>query len=678
MAEGNLSLRWLRYPFGRPLRRTELPHQVLAKKYALPIFASDALSSVAYGPEEILKVLALAGTVYFHDALWIVGAIVVLLAIVFLSYRQTIYAYPNGGGAYIVARDNLGEGVAQVAGCALLIDYILTVAVSLASGVANFASGLHQFLPGVPNINENALARTLAALAVLFLMWYVNKRGVRESGRVFAVPTYFFLASVFILLGMGFVRALLGNLPTVDPATVGNIIHADRSLSIFLILRAFANGSTTLTGVEAISNGITAFQEPKSKNAATTMAYMCGLLGIMALGITQLALATHAQASTSETVISQIGRTVFSSSSPFYVCLIFGTALVLVMAANTSFADFPRLAALHAGDGFLPHWLTDRDNRLVYGIGITTLSLAAGLLILVFKANVDSLIPLYAIGVFLSFTISQSGMVVRWQKVSRLKPGEEVPSYSPEGILVTVLRRDPHWRLKQAINALGAAMTACVTVIFAVTKFTEGAWLVIVLVPSLTFIFFRIHHHYKSVGRQLAVDDREIDAFLATPDRKMRLLAVQTLNRQTLPALRDLLQTVGRNEFRQAVHVDTNEYESAALRRRWEQHRFEEMGLPLVIVPSTFGGGNVVGDLVAYVEGMLAADPSVRVEIVIPEWTTSGGWLHWLATRALHHLTGMRLKLAFLSQERVTVTNHRYLLKSQGEARPQLDEVAPH
>jgi len=259
------------------------------------------------------------------------------------------------------------------------------------------------------------------------------------------------------MLAVGLVKHFTGGVARVE--SVREVIRADRSLTLFLLLRAFASGSTAVTGVEAISNGITAFEEPKSRNAAATMVWMCALLGAMFIGITALALATHAQASTSETVISQLGRTIFGAHSPFYVAVIFGTAGVLVMAANTSFADFPRLAALHAGDGFLPRWMTDRDNRLVYGIGITVLTLASGLLIVLFKADVSRLIPLYAIGVFVSFSISQSGMVVRWFKTSRLKPGEQVPSFSPEGVLVTTLEHDRHWRFKATLNAFGALMT---------------------------------------------------------------------------------------------------------------------------------------------------------------------------------------------------------------------------
>ena len=648
----------IRRPFGRPLRRRELPHQTLAKKYALPVFASDALSSVAYATEEILLVLALAGAAYFYLSLWISLLITGMLLVLLLSYRQTIFAYPNGGGAYIVARDNIGEGVAQVAGAALLVDYILTVSVSIAAGVANFSSGLHQFLPSIPE--STAAERVIGCVIVLFGMWYVNKRGVKESGRAFAAPTYFFLTATLLMLVVGLAKATTGHLHDVQG--VGDTIQGGQSLTLFLVLRAFASGSTAATGVEAISNGITAFEEPKSRNAANTMVWMIGLLGVMFVGITWLALQSHAQPSPSETIISQVGRTVFSSQSPFYVAVIFGTAAVLVMAANTSFADFPRLAALHAADGFLPRWMTDRDNRLVYGIGVTVLSLASGFLLVVFQADVTRLIPLYAIGVFLSFSISQTGMVLRWRKTAKLRPGESVPSYSPEGVIVTVLEHDAHWRWKMAINALGALVTGVVVIIFAVAKFTEGAWVTVLLVPVLVFIFFRIHHHYKSVRAQLALGEVDIDRYLHSPPRRIRVLAIGSLDRHSLPALRDMFQTAGRGVSQLAVHVDTGDVASEALRRQWEQHGFDEMGIALVSLHSEFGGGNIVGDLVDYVHGMLAADPDIRVELVIPEWTAPSSWWQWPFIRGLHHATGTRLKLALLDDDRVSVTNHRFVL----------------
>jgi len=651
--------RVLRRPFGRPLRRRELPHQVLAKKYALPVFASDALSSVAYATEEILKVLALAGAAYFFHSMWISLVIIGMLAVLLLSYRQTIFAYPNGGGAYIVARDNIGEGVAQIAGAALLIDYVLTVSVSISSGVANFASGLNQFFPAFPAFNTDA--RVLVSLLMLALMWYVNKRGVRESGRAFAIPTYFFVAATLLMLTVGMVRYATGTLDNVQG--VKDVIQGGQSLTLFLILRAFASGSTAATGVEAISNGITAFEEPKSKNAATTMFWMIGLLGVMFAGITHLALQTHVQASNSETVISQLGRTVFSAHSPFYVALIFGTAAILVMAANTSFADFPRLAALIAGDGFLPRWMTDRDNRLVYGIGITVLSLASGLLIVVFEADVTRLIPLYALGVFLSFSISQAGMVIHWRRASRLEPGERVPRFSPEGGQVTTLEHDPRWHWKLAINAIGACVTAVVVVIFAFAKFTEGAWVTVLLVPLLVFLFFRIHHHYRMVKDELALADADLARYLDAPARRIRILAVNGLDRHSVPALREMLQMAGRGVVQEAVHVDAGDRASETLRDRWRQLRLEEQGVPLVSLPSEFGGGNVIGDLVDYVRGMLMSSPDVQVEMIIPEWTAPGHWWQWPFIRGLHHMTGTRLKLAFLNEQRVTVTNYRYAIR---------------
>ncbi len=653
-------LGFFRRPFGRWLRQEELPQQVLPKKFALPIFGSDALSSVAYATEEILKVLALAGTAYFGRSLWISLLVVGMLAILLLSYRQTIFSYPSGGGAYIVARDNLGEHYAQVAGAALLVDYVLTVSVSIASGVANFASGLHQFVPSIPDFN--ATARVSASLFVLFLMWYGNKLGTRESGRAFAIPTYFFLVSLFLMLIVGLAKYVFGSLNTVHD--VAGVIQGNRSLTLFLLLRAFASGSTAATGVEAISNGIPAFEDPKPHNAATTMIWMVGLLGVMFLGVTELAIHTQAQASTSETVISQIGRTVFSAHSPLYAAVIFGTAGVLVMAANTSFADFPRLAALQAGDGFLPRWMTDRDNRLVYGLGITVLSLASGTLIAIFRADVSRLIPLFAIGVFLSFSLSQTGMVVHWLRTAKLRPGEQQPSYSPSGVLVTTLEHDRHWRWKMALNALGAAVTSVVVIAFAIAKFTAGAWITAVLVPTLVFIFFRIHHHYRAVEAKLRLNQVDAKSFLIQPDERIQILFLSSLDNSSLPVIRDMLNTFGPHLEHQAVHIDTNPEDTRALRQRWTDLGFDASGLPLVSLSSGYGGGNVVGDLVDHVHKLLSDNRTIQVEVLIPEWSEPGRLWQWPLIRLLHHMTATRLKLAFLHEGRVTVTSRRYILAS--------------
>jgi amino acid transporter len=655
----------IRHPFGRPLRRTELSHQTLPKRYALPVFASDNLSSVAYATEEILLVLALAGAAYFSDAMWISGIIVGMIVILLVSYRQTIFAYPNGAGAYIVSRDNLGAGPAQVAGASLLMDYILTVAVSISAGVANFSSGVHQFVPDVPVFNDQV--RVLIALSLLFMMWYVNKRGVRESGRAFSIPAYFFLVSVFVMLGAGLYQILTGSLASVQD--VKDTVEPVQGISAYLLLRAFASGSTAVTGIEAISDGIQTFREPKSRNAANTMAIMVCLVVIMFLGITKLALATEAHASGSETIMSQIGRTVLGTHSPFYIALIFGTAAILIMAANTAFADFPRLAAFQAGDGFLPRWMLDRDNRLVFGVGVSVLSLAAGLLIIVYRAEVSALIPLYAIGVFLSFTLSQAGMVVHWRRVRRLRPGERIPRYAAGNMLVTTLEYDRRWPWKLAICMVGTVMAATVTVIFAVAKFTEGAWIIIVVIPTLVFFLSRIHSHYRKVERDIAAEDVDIRAYLDEPVRTLQILVVGDLNKHTLPALREFVHMAGYGGVRQAVHVNVDDETTAHLKQQWRDLGIDQMGVQLVVLPSHFGAGDVVGTLSSYVHGALAVDPEIRVNVVITDWAASSRWWSWLLTPALHHLTGARLRLAFLAEDRVTVTNYRYLASSADAAR---------
>lgn len=650
----------LRHPFGRPLRRTELSHQTLPKRYALPVFASDNLSSVAYATEEILLVLALAGTAYFADAMWISGIIVGMIVVLLISYRQTIFAYPNGAGAYIVSRDNLGKGPAQVAGASLLMDYILTVAVSISAGVANLSSGMHQFVPNIPVFNDQV--RVGMALGLLSMMWYVNKRGVRESGRAFSIPTYFFLASVFIMLGAGFFKMLTGGLG--ETQDVKDMIEPTQSISFFLLLRAFASGSTAVTGIEAISDGIQTFRAPKSRNAANTMVIMGCLVAVMFLGITKLALETSAHASESETIISQIGRTVFSPHSPFYVAVIFGTAAILIMAANTAFADFPRLAAFQAGDGFLPRWLLDRDNRLVFGVGVTVLSLAAAVLIVIYRADVSSLIPLYAIGVFLSFTLSQAGMVVHWRRVKNVPPGERIPRYAAGNMLVTTLEYDRRWPWKLAICAVGTAMAAVVTVIFAVAKFTEGAWIIIVVIPLMVFLLSRIHSHYQKVEQEIAAEEIDIRTYLQRPVRTLHVLVVGDLNKHTLPALREFVHMSGYGGIRQAVHVNVDEEETGKLKRQWKELGIDTMGIQLVVLPSHFGAGDVIGTLSSYVHGALSVDSEIRVNVVITDWATNTRWWGWLLTPALHHLTGARLRLAFLAEDRVTVTNYRYLAGS--------------
>ncbi|MEO5888243.1 MAG: APC family permease, partial [Anaerolineales bacterium] len=478
---------WL---IGRPLSTADAPHQTIGKAVGLAVFASDALSSTAYATQEIMIILAAAGTMAFGYVFPISLAIVILMTIVTISYEQTIHAYPGGGGAYIVARDNLGELPAQTAGAALLTDYILTVAVSVSAGVAQIVSAYPELFP----------YRVGISVAAVFLIMLINLRGVKESGAAFSIPTYFFIVVLLVTIGIGLIRYASGTLGVVvDPPhlEVKSIISA---ITPFLLLHAFSSGTTALTGIEAISNGITAFKEPRSRNAGITLIWMAIILATFFLSISFLA--THIQAipSESETVISQLGRTVFNGRGIPYLMVIAATTVILIMAANTAFADFPRLSALAAADGFLPRQLTFRGSRLVYSNGIVTLSIIACILIIIFKASVTSLIPLYAIGVFLSFTLSQTGMAKRWWKIGHLKEGEVVVEQG------STLKYEPGWKYKMLINGFGAVCTAIVMVVFAITKFREGAWVVLIIIPLLVKIFFTIHHHYKDLASRLSLN----------------------------------------------------------------------------------------------------------------------------------------------------------------------------
>ena len=482
---------WTSRLIGRPLATADAPQQTIGKLVGLAVFASDALSSTAYATQELLVVLALAGDAALGLAFPLAIAIVVLLAILTLSYEQTIHAYPGGGGAYIVARDNLGELPAQTAGAALLTDYILTVAVSVSSGVAQLTSAF-PFLYSY---------RVYIAVAMVLFVMLINLRGVKESGTFFALPTYFFLVMIYLTVGIGLFRYVTGSLGVVVDPPPMDVTGGVQALSLFLILHAFSSGTTALTGVEAISNGITAFREPRSKNAGLTLMWMSVILGSLLLGITFLSVHIAAVPSEQETVISQLARTAFGDRGLGYLALIAGTTVILIMAANTSFADFPRLSALQAGDGFLPRQFTYRGSRLVFSRGIVALAVIASLLIIVFQASVAKLIPLYAIGVFLSFTLSQAGMARRWYKSGHLKQGEQVKE--PGSTLV----HEPNWVVKMVINGLGAVCTFIVMIVFASTKFRDGAWVVILLLPLLVSGFFAIHHHYKDLAHRLSLED---------------------------------------------------------------------------------------------------------------------------------------------------------------------------
>ncbi|MBN1890907.1 MAG: APC family permease [Thermoflexales bacterium] len=628
MVSTSYSARMWRFLIGPPLKTVDIPHQVVSKVVGLAVFASDALSSTAYATEEILVILALAGAGVFHLSVPIALAIAALLLIVSVSYRQTIYAYPNGGGAYIVARDNLGELMAQTAGAALLTDYILTVAVSISSGVAQIASALPFLLP----------FRVELAVVLIVFMTIVNLRGVKESGRLFAVPTYFFIVMMAIALGAGIFRLLSGSL---QPVSGVEILHDTvQPLTWFLVLRAFSSGCAALTGIEAISNGITAFREPKSRNAAITLIWMSSLLVAMFVGLTVIAHHVQALPSETETVVSQVGRAVLGRGLG-YMLLMVSAMAILIMAANTSFADFPRLAALHAGDGFLPRQLTYRGSRLVFSHGILTLSGTAVVLVVLFGADVSRLIPLYAIGVFLSFTVSQAGMVVRWQKIGHLKPGERVETHS------SVLEYDRHWRLKQVLSGMGALATGIVMIVFAVTKFSHGAWVIVVIVPALVSVFFAIHYHYKATAAQLSMTNCTVPP----PIRRHRVIVpIASVHRGVMQALR-YAQSISDDVT--AVYVELDPAETLKVRARWREYGD---GVRLVVLPSPYR--QLVEPLVEYVDKISQAAPGYNmITLVLPQFVPDRWWHNFL-----HNQTAYMIHLAFLFRRNTVVVHVPYQL----------------
>jgi amino acid transporter len=630
---------WL---IGRPLSTADAPHQTIGKLIGLAVFASDALSSTAYATQEILGVIAAAGAIAYGYLFPISLAIVSLLAIVTISYQQTIHAYPGGGGAYIVARDNLGELPAQTAGAALLTDYILTVAVSISSGVAQIVSAYPALFP----------YRVLLAVLAVFFIMIINLRGVKESGTTFAIPTYFFIIIMVVTVGIGMFRLLTGSLGmVVDPPHV-EIEHVISVITPFLLLHAFANGTTALTGVEAISNGITAFKEPRSRNAGITLIWMSLILGSVFLSLSFLAGHMHPVFSEQETLISQLARTIYGGRNLPYLLLISGTTIILIMAANTAFADFPRLGALHAGDGFLPRQLTYRGSRLVYSRGIMALAVISAILIIIFQASVTRLIPLYAIGVFLSFTLSQTGMARRWWKIGHLKPGEEIVEPG------STLRYERGWQYRMVINGFGAVCTLIVMVMFAATKFTEGAWVVLLLTPILVTIFFSIHHHYKRLAKRLSLESNRI-----IPPHTMRhrvIMPVSGVHQGTMAALRYARML---SEDVTAVHVIIDPAESAKVRRKWE--KWGE-GVRLVMLNSPYR--LLIEPLLTYINGLIQLrQPGETITIVVPEFVSDNR-----AAGTLHMNTANLLRSQLRRQRGIVIVNVPYHVDpgEEGESLP--------
>jgi amino acid transporter len=512
-----------------------------------------------------------------------------------------------------------------------LTDYVLTVAVSISSGVAQIASAYPQIYP----------FRVELAVMFIFLIMLVNLRGVKESGNLFAIPTYFFLIMMIVTLATGFFRFFSGTLPPVsNPPALE--VGVTQPLTLFLLLRAFANGTASVTGVEAISNGITAFKEPRSKNAGITLLWMAGILGSLLISTTFLATRMHALPAESETVISQIARTVFNGRGILYLGTITGTTVILVMAANTAFAGFPRLSALQAADGFLPRQLTYRGSRLVFSRGIVTLALLSAGLVALFSASVSQLIPLYAIGVFLSFTLSQSGMARRWFKSGRLKPGEEV--FEPG----SVLRHEKGWRVKMIVNAFGAITTFIVMMIFGITKFLDGAWIVVVLIPVLVMVFFFIHRHYKHLAQQLSLENH-------IPSARVRhnrvVIPIGGVHRGTLEALK-FARTISDDVT--AVFVSTDARETAKIDEKWAVWG---EGFRLVILHSPYR--LFLEPLMDYIDRLYDfRQPGDMITIVVPQFVAGRWWDNLLHTR-----TAETLRKVLLKREQIVIMEVPYQVK---------------
>ena len=579
---------------GRPLATAAEKHERLGKITGLAVFSSDAVSSVAYGPEEVLLVLVTAGAVALPLSIPIGIGISILVVIVASSYWQTIHAYPSGGGSYIVASDNLGTLPGLVAGAALLTDYVLTVSVSVASGVAAITSAFPPLFPWRVTI----CVLSVAGVAI------ANLRGVRESGRLFALPTYWFIGSVVLLILMGLFRVVTG---TVQPLPTEEV-KATHAVSLFLIMRAFSGGCATLTGTEAVSNGIPAFRPPESRNAGTVMIWMAAILSSTSLGITYLAHVYNVVPKETETVASILARAIFGENLLYYN-IQFATMLILLVAANTSFADFPRLSSIMARDGFMPRQLANRGDKLVFSNGILILSSLSILLLIVFRGETHALIPLYAIGVFLSFTLSQAGMVRHWLKLK-----DEHPK--------------PHHII---LNSLGALTTGIVTIVITVSKFALGAWIVVVLIPLMVLGLLRVRRHYEDVARRLSL------AGAARPriGKNPVVVLVAGIHKGVVEAL-EYARSISPNVT--ALTVDLDPTQTTKLRLRWAEWAPD---VPLVVLESPYR--SILRPLLDYIDRMERQGEGRYLTVVLPEFIPSHWWEHFL-----HNQTALLVKAALL------------------------------
>ncbi len=609
---------------GRALRTEQAAHERLTKKTALAVFSSDALSSTAYATEEILLVLAVAAAATaggsFSYVVPVSIGIAVLLAIVATSYRQTIHAYPSGGGAYIVAKENLGTSPGLVAAAALLVDYVLTVSVSIAAGVAAITSAVQG--TRYAWLNDHAVLLCLIFIAFIAI---ANLRGVRESGALFAAPTYSFVVSFLLMIGFGlfhyFIYGGAAPIPTEEELKTAEG-YSLQPLTLFLLLGAFSNGCAALTGIEAISNGVQAFKKPEARNAATTLIWMAVLLTTMFLGTSVMAYLYHVHPKQNETVISQFARIMFTGSFGwFYYVVQATTAAILVLAANTAFADFPRLSSLLARDRFLPRQFGNRGDRLVFSNGIVILAIFSGLLVIVFGGDTSRLIPLYAVGVFLSFTLSQSGMVVRWFREGRNKP--------------------------LIINAVGALATFVVLCVFIATKFIHGAWIVVVVVPLLVLFFKAINNHYVMVAKQLSTEGLE----KLKPIKHTVIVPISGIHRGVVSAL-EYARSIASDRV-QAVYVDFEEEAAAKLKEKWERWG---AGVQLVVLRSPYR--ELTRPLLRHINRIVRENNNDVITVVLPEFIPAKWWQHML-----HNQSSLLLKGSLLFKKGVIVTSVPYHLE---------------
>ncbi len=633
---------------GRALRSDRQSEQELPKTLALPIFASDPLSSVAYATQEVLVVLTLGGLAYLYLTPYLAAGVVLLLTIVVLSYRQLVHAYPSGGGDYEVASRNLGPRSGVVVASALLVDYVMTVAVSISAGVDNIISAFAD------------LADHRVALAVAFvtLLTAMNLRGVKESGKVFAVPTYGFVLGILTMIGYGVFQAVTGDAPRAESASY-TVIAEDGQVGLtglafaFFALRAFASGCTALTGIEAIANGVPAFRKPKSKNAATTLALMGGLAMTMFIGITTLAILTEvrysedpeiqfvgfAEGDVQRSVIAQVSSAVFGDGSvPFYYVQAM-TAGILILAANTAFNGFPLLGSILAQDRNLPRQLHTRGDRLVYSNGVLLLAVFSGVIIALFEANVTRLIQLYIIGVFTAFTLGQAGMVRHW---NRLLAGGTLPVERRRAVLKS-----------RAINAVGCSLTGLVLVIVTITKFTRGAYIVLIAMPILYAIMRAINRHYTRVSLELEPDDEAVPL----PSRNHAIVLVSKVHAPTLRALAYARAT--RPHDLTALTVSVDPAESQALQEAWDRR---ELPVPLTIIDSPYR--EITRPVLDYVRHIRLQSPRDVVTVFIPEYVVGHWW-----EQLLHNQSALRLKGRLLFQPGVMVTSVAYQLRSSERLR---------